>query len=257
MPLYEEIVLRKKDLLQVFQLLTYTQTIDAYCIYCKREGVFKNCENPAWRYMNFEQYAASPFEKYTTTAYVCTRHSSHKYISHFRLCDNKIAKVGQYPSTADLQIPQAQKYHKLLGGERYKEFTRAIGLAAHGVGIGSFVYLRRIFEGLIEEAHVRASEDTTFDDATYKKSRIEQKIMMLKGFLPSFLVNNRSIYTILSKGVHELKENECLAYFDTMKVGIELILDERIRELHRKLKEKQASETIGKIVGELNTNDSD
>jgi len=36
------------------------------------------------------------------------------------------------------------------------EFRESIGLAAHSVGIGSFVYLRRILKGLIEEAHTEA-----------------------------------------------------------------------------------------------------
>jgi hypothetical protein len=44
--------------------------------------------------------------------------------------------------------------------KRYKKFTKGLGLAAHGVGIGSFVYLRRIFENLIEEAHTATQQDT-------------------------------------------------------------------------------------------------
>ena len=39
-----------------------------------------------------------------------------------------------------------KQYDKELRKPDLKEFTRAIGLAANGVGIGSFVYLRRIFE---------------------------------------------------------------------------------------------------------------
>ena len=46
-----------------------------------------------------------------------------------------------------------KKYRKILGKEKYGEFGRAVGLYTHGIGIGSYVYLRRIFENLIEEAH--------------------------------------------------------------------------------------------------------
>ncbi len=38
------------------------------------------------------------------------------------------------------------------------------------------------------------------------------------------------MYSILSKGIHELSEEECLQYFKLMKIGIELILDEQLEE---------------------------
>ena len=40
-----------------------------------------------------------------------------------------------------------------------REFTKAIGLAANGVGIGSFVYLRRIFENLVFQAFDEAKKE--------------------------------------------------------------------------------------------------
>jgi hypothetical protein len=40
--------------------------------------------------------------------------------------------------------------------DAYREFGKAVGLGAHGVGIGAVVYLRRIIESLIEEAHQTA-----------------------------------------------------------------------------------------------------
>ena len=67
----------------------------------------------------------------------------------------QITKIGQYPSIADFHISEIKQYKKLLPDEKLKEFTRAIGLAANGVGIGSFVYLRRIFEYLIYDAYKR------------------------------------------------------------------------------------------------------
>ena len=48
----------------------------------------------------------------------------------------------------DLIIPEIAKYKAVLGTQ-YREFSKAIGLFAHGIGIGSFVYLRRIIENLV------------------------------------------------------------------------------------------------------------
>lgn len=251
MPLYKKIVVTKKNCKRIQELLNFNGTIDAYCIYCEKESVFDNTENPGWGSFVLREGKS---ETYNLSSYACTRNRTHEYTSYFRVCHSVIEKVGQFPSVADLQIPQIHKYRKLLGNEKYKEFTRAIGLAAHGVGIGSFVYLRRIFEGLIEDAYSIASQNPKFNKEEYNRGRIEKKILLLKDFLPEFLAKHRSIYSILSRGIHELSEEECLKYFNSIKVGIELILDEKIKELEKKEKEKEASGTISKIAGELKTN---
>lgn len=256
-PLYKGIAVTEINLEQIFELLCFSGTIDAYCIYCQKESVFQNSIGPSWDFSRFKYHLETESESYVETSYVCTRNSAHEYLIYFRLCGSIIQKVGQFPSVADLQIPQIQKYRKLLGNGKYREFTRAIGLAAHGIGIGSFVYLRRVFEGLIEQAHSAASQLQGFDEKKYGLSRIEDKILLLKDFLPKFLVKHRSIYSILSKGIHELGEEECLECFNPVKVGIELILDQKIKEIERKKKERKASQTINKIVGKLKTKNAD
>ncbi len=80
------------------------------------------------------------------------------YFVHVEWEDNNhnnikyISKVGQYPSVADFHIGKVHKYDKVLPKDKMRELTKAIGLAANGVGIGSFVYLRRIFQHLLFEA---------------------------------------------------------------------------------------------------------
>jgi len=59
---------------------------------------------------------------------------------------------------------------------------------------------------------------------------------LLKAELPEFLVENRKLYGILSKGIHSLTEEECLEYFDVVKAGIELILDEKVDHLKKQRK---------------------
>jgi transcriptional regulator of heat shock response len=144
-------------------------------------------------------------------------------------------------------MPQAEKYRKILGSTQYKEFTRGIGLAAHGVGIGSFVYLRRIFENLIEESHIKAQEDEAFAEDEYVRARMDDKIKIVSEYLPEFLVENRSLYSILSRGIHELTEQECLQYFEAVKLGIEQILDEKIIQKEKGEKAAKAREAIQKV----------
>ena len=100
------------------------------------------------------------------------------YYVYYLKMSGYLSKIGQWPSVADFQIPQAEKYRKILGEEQYKELTRGISLAAHGVGIGSYVYLRRVFENLIEEAFKFGKDNPNLcrncpSDATVEKQKIE------------------------------------------------------------------------------------
>lgn len=234
---------------KIYKNLTNRNTIDAYCIWCGKEGVFRphnylsdNISIPPW---------TTRHNGLIEIEYQCTRNNSHAYHTYYFKSVNFFTKVGQFPSVADFQIPQVQNYRKILNEEQYTEFARGIGLAAHGVGIGSFVYLRRVFENLIEEAHVLAQKDVGFDNEAYKKARMDEKIELLKEHLPEFLVENKVLYSILSKGIHELTEDECLQYFETVKIGIEQILDEKIVQKEKADKATKAREAIQKAHGQI------
>lgn len=162
--------------------------------------------------------------------------------------ENFMMKVGQYPSVADIHIGQIKQYGKVLSKDKLKEFTKAIGLAANGVGVGSFVYLRRIFESLIFEI---ANKEGHIDKSKFEKSRMDEKIELLSDKLPRFLVENKAIYKILSAGIHELSEEECLAHFDVMRVSIELILDERVEALEKENKAQKAKNALSNIAASI------
>ena len=128
-----------------------------------------------------------------------------------------------------------------------------IGLAANGVGIGSFVYLRRIIEQLIYEAYQQCLTDGIVTEEQYNRARMDQKIELLSSHLPSFLVENKSIYSVLSLGIHELDENTCLAHFDTLRVGIEIILDEKLDELKKREKIEEAKKKLSQLHTQTST----
>jgi organic radical activating enzyme len=178
----------------------------------------------------------------------CTRNGQHR-IFFFRVEEMTVTKVGQSPSIADLKDYKIKKYRKILGEEKYRELSRAVGLHSHGVGIGAFIYLRRIFEMQIIDAHNAAKSEPSWDEDAFVRCRMDEKILMLKQNLPTFLVENRAIYGILSKGVHELTEQECLDLFDPVRLGIEMILDQKM-EMEEKQKKAEAAQ---KAISELKT----
>lgn len=243
-------------------------TIDAYCIECHKTSTFDGYF-VLTRARVVDRNTASKKEESIHNFIVvvelrCTRDISRRMYVFFRMGDESITKIGQYPSIADLSTQKISPYRKVLSPEKYKELSRAIGLVSHGVGIGAFVYLRRIFESLIEKAYAaekatdqeekkiaKEEASSSSDDVAFKAARMEEKIMMVKDFLPVFLVENRKLYSILSKGIHELGEEECLKYFPVVMIGIELILDEELERQKQQEKMKQSQELITDIQQEL------
>ena len=95
------------------------------------------------------------------------------------------------------------------------------------------------------------SVNNGWDEKKYKHAHIDEKIGILRDSLPKFLVENKSLYSILSKGIHELSESECLKAFPLTKLGIELILDEKLEKMERDRKIKEASKGIGDLTGKM------
>ena len=171
---------------------------------------------------------------YRTIYIRCKRYEDIFTFSIFYNVEEKyLIKIGQYPSIADFHIHKIKQYDNL----KYdlKEFTKAIGLA----------------ENLILESFEEAKLEGKVEEETFSRSRMDEKIELLKDYLPSFLVENKSIYSILSKGIHELDENTCLEYFDPMKVGIEIILDQKLEKKKQKEKEEEAKKRIAQLNSKL------
>lgn len=191
------------------------------------------------------------FARRFENVFLCTRCNRRALVCYSVVQAGQLLKVGQLPSLADLHLPDLQPYREVLG-KRYAELARGVGLPTHGVGIGSFVYLRRVFEHLAEEAHEEAARVDGWDEEDYVLARMSEKILKLKTFLPTFLVKNRELYGILSKGVHELTEEECLLYFPVVQSGIEAILDSRLEQTRQKKKLAKAAAEVTRLSQTLN-----
>lgn len=225
------------------QTLVFKQgPIDAFCPGCGSHSIFNRVPFKEEPY----QRDAWAYNRRLILTFQCSRAKDHNLTFWLQIDSNDrtIQKIGQFPSVADLNTHDVRKYRNVLNKEAFVELTRSIGLAAHGVGVGSFVYLRRIFESLVEEAHSRAVQDQGWDENGYREARMDDKIRLLSHLLPRFLVEHRSLYGILSKGVHELSEDECLAAFPVVKAGIEIILDDKLRIIAEQKKIAEATKAI-------------
>jgi hypothetical protein len=248
LPLYTPIQIADENWDQFVRLLQFNNRLDGYNPFIKEQTTFSGYGYITTNLQHFVDYGGV-----NQLSIKCLRSDKvFTFYIHYNSSKKVLMKVGQYPSIADFHISQIKKYDKILTTEKLKEFTRGIGLAANGVGIGSFVYLRRIFEDLIEEAHLVAKDKTGWDEESYKQKRIVERIELLKAYLPNFLYENRSLYGILSVGIHSLKEEDCLAYFDTVRVGIELILDEKLDEYKKQQKIEEAKQRLLSVTSKIN-----
>lgn len=181
--------------------------------------------------------------------FVCSMNTEH-HLDFIVLTDNKtFRKIGQFPSVADLTFPELDVYKKVMSNDDRKEFGRAIGLYASGIGAGSYVYLRRILERLLMQAKTNAG--TSIDEEAFNNARVGEKITMLSAYLPDALTSNPTLYGILSKGIHELSEAECLAYFPVVKDCLYMILDQWEEMRKKEEKQKSISAALSKIASAI------
>lgn len=282
--LYDTIAITVENIGDLITLLNGQVRISSYCKECKTERVFtmepyvvyqmhrgeyeqrslaseidtfqkliygprapeKSVENWCWLNQPIEAEA-----RVLVLQYVCSMNERH-HLDYVVIVDNKcMRKIGQYPSVADLTFPELSVYDKVLAEEDRKEFGRAIGLYASGIGAGSYVYLRRIFERLLMQAKSKAGAAVNSDE--FNRARVEGKITMLNAYLPAALTSNPILYGILSKGIHELSEGECIAYFPVVKECIYMILNEWEDMRKKEEQQKAISAALSQIATNITT----
>lgn len=204
-------------------------------------------ENTRWQWKNWQIEDES---RILVFKFVCSMNDKHYLDYIVSTEENKFRKIGQYPSVADLTFPELNEYKKVMSEDDRKEFRRAIGLYASGIGAGAYVYLRRIFESLLEQAKGKAGD--AIDIKAFNNAHVGKKITMLSSYLPSALTSNTVLYGILSKGIHELTEEQCLTYFPVLKDCLYMILDQWEEMRKKEEKEKSIKAALSKIATNIN-----
>lgn len=245
----------------IFNLPLYTrvkisdgQLLESFCSNVRIDGYnpFRNAESTFQLRYAIDSSRIFYGDVVESLRFDCQRYRDSLYVLvHFNKDEDFIEKVGQYPSIADIHIAQIKQYSRVLSKQYMKDFTRAIGLAANGVGTGSFVYLRRIFEHLVNELSKEAIAEGNINAQEYATAKMENKLKLLENYLPEELKDNKSLYGVLSKGIHELPEEDCLKYFTIVRQIIEFILDEFEYARQKEEKKKEVRNKLAAIAGEI------
>jgi hypothetical protein len=221
---------------------------DAPCIHCRKMSTFKSVAYARGGGAGMPTPPADWMFKPTDISLEvhCQRNPFHEYSFLFRLTKDAIIKFGQYPSMEDIAASDLQRFRAVMSREDFAELHRAGGLASHGIGIGAFVYLRRIFERLINKARISAT-DAGEQLTDFEKLRMVEKIGALAKFLPPTLVKHKSVYGILSVGLHELDEDTCRKYFPAVRAAILDMLEQDVEAENKRKAAADLESEIGKI----------
>lgn len=263
-PLYEKIQLDTEGANTIYYYLNAQDhdkmAIDLYCPLCKQISTFNPSKEGQMQCSYGRTTSERFFNNYITFGiihYRCSREPLHYFCTQIMYEENKnkkeqfITKIGQYPAKAEIEFPEFNKFSKILPKDKLADLKRSAGLASHGIGAGSFVYLRRVFEHLINEAYNIALNEKKITKEEYEKAHVNERIKLLKNYLPEIMLENTNAYGILSKGVHELDENTCLNAYGLMKETIELILEEKLERIQKEEKRIKIKKEIEKLGQDL------
>lgn len=209
-------------------------------MFCKLSEYNTDSQNPIILSIN-EPYRKQPF--FIDYLFFCTGcQSVHYYTLMFK--GNTVTKIGQYPSFASKEEHKIKKYKNLNVIKKYYiELIRSINAYSQHMGIASFVYLRRIYEHMVEEEFVKLPDtikksNTSFDE---KMKKVDNKMHIIPPELDS---QKSKIYSVLSKGIHEYEEDECYELYPAMKTIIILMLENYLSDKEKKQQLKEIEKTL-------------
>lgn len=228
--LYGSIDIRPEE---IEGLLLGIGKIEGYCSYCEKNDRpfhYDEAIPLSWFYdaSRFYHQSGSDYSTYArlrnvySKTFVCQFNEQHIVTVILRRDKNNLQKIGQYPSHHDM-AGNLKLYEKELGNNL---LSKAEGLFSHGLGIGAFVYLRRVLEQLIVEAY--KEQNGKEPDKDFNARPFSQRVKELEHLFEDFSASVKgTLYSLLSEGVHSLDEDTCKKQYPLLKEVIIQILDER------------------------------
>jgi hypothetical protein len=250
--LYAEIAIDIRDAETIENMKRHNYRFDSYCTACELPSIFAGGVDPYSsqpRSLGLGSASWVMAAGYFSCEAYCLRCHGH-YSYYFLLDERSLTKIGQFPSLEDIQAGDLRRFRSVLPKDDLRELKRAGGLFSHGIGIGSFVYLRRIFERLIVN-HRIIYESQGGVITGWDRLRIDEKIEALKSVLPPALVKHKAAYGILSRGLHELDEETCRRYFPVVRAAIVQILEQDLQQKETRKAEADLEKQLTAISAEI------
>lgn len=233
-----------------YLISSYGNRVEHYCTECEAQRVFA----PDSGIYDTSRVRNSHFGGTTIRnkpslfkTFRCSANREHQILFGFYLDGNQVVKIAEYPSKYDTVIDNFNQYKKILDNNQLKELAKASQLESYGYAIASFLYYRRIFEGIILKTFIESEIPDKISEEDFRKLRMADKLDYVKGSLPDYFNDNSHIYSTLSKGVHELQEPECREYLPIVKAIIFFSLDEALDKRNKELRKIEFAKKLKDI----------
>lgn len=218
-----EYLFESKDILKVI----YVSQVQNFCKVCDSQKPFMNLASKSennqeyfgWPVATIIDHEKSKF-KFIRFKCVTCEEETRNYMLYQSINDNKITflKFGEFPRKDLKHNKQLSKFYK-----KDKDlYIKASTCLSHGFGVGAFAYMRRIVENNISNLLELIADGYDSDESVIsalnelkKESPMSDKIEIANNALPSSLKPSginplKTIYKVLSEGVHKLSDEECL-----------------------------------------------
>lgn len=225
-------------------------SFDTYCVGCRQDATFRiQTQDVATRSIG-GPYARRVIPPTLFAARAVCQRNFHVYTYIFSVSSKWLTKIGQYPSLADISFGELRTIDKSLDDLDRRELGTALGLFAHGTSLGAFVYLRRVFERMIQRAHERQSA-AGHPIEGFDGMRMDERIAALKDELPEKVVKNSAVFSVLSVGLHELTEEQCAQYFSVLKAVLFQMLEQEEHKRKAALTARDTDAALQRILTDL------
>ena len=169
----------------------------------------------------------------------CQRHTKVFALQAFREEDQTSGMLIKYGESPVFGPPVAARLLKLIGPD-IENFLKGRRCENQGLGVGAFVYYRRVVEhqkNRIFKEIVKVSEKIGAPkekieilNAALEETQFTKALDMAKDAMPeSLLINGHSplklLYRALSDGIHNLSDEDCLAYASSVRVVLAELSD--------------------------------
>lgn len=228
----------------------FRERVECYCPKCGRNRVFApDTVRRTAPTMSNPHFVNASRKTSLIKTFRCSQDKNHELRFGFLVDGDSLVKITEYPSKLDMSKSAIASYEKVLSKEKVSELGRALQLESYGYSIAAFLHYRRIFEFIIFSTFKNSDIEDKVDETEFRKLRMAGKIKHVKEYLPEYFIENSFVYGVLSKGIHELEEQECSLYLPVVKTIIYYSLDESLEKRNKELRK----EAYAKKLSEINT----
>ena len=199
----------------------WIREIDAFCEKCEQSRPFQDLRPRGGEYGTTIQYLKTGTSHLEFTCVSCKKSKRRYHVE--QIIDGEtiqLQKYGELPKKQLERNPVLQQFLK----DDLENYEKAVVCLSNGYGVAAFAYFRRIVENninklldLVQEDAQSSSANTELTELAKlrKNSPISGKIKIANHALPEYLNPSGQnplgrLYKVLSEGVHEFSEEECL-----------------------------------------------